>query len=101
MKIINRIIFSVCVLSCLTLSTAHASESGQTESETIVMYAKNKLIVENVAENTKIEVSNMLGVKVFTGKTTRKDRDTFDVGLNRGFYIVRVGCCEVKRILVK
>lgn len=104
MKHYIKHIFSVAVVMCLTISSITANAAGKEdevrESELIVNYDSGRLTVRGVEENTRVEVTNMLGVKVFSTITTNQHKTDFNLSLRKGLYIVRVGA-EVKRIVVK
>lgn len=99
-----RHIISVAVVMCLTTSSITANAAGRDdevrEADLVVNYDSGRLTVKGVEENTRVEVTNMLGVKVFTAITTNQDKTDFSVFLRKGIYIVRIGA-EVKRIVVK
>ncbi|MCQ2207284.1 MAG: T9SS type A sorting domain-containing protein [Paludibacteraceae bacterium] len=103
MKHYIKHIISVAVVMCLTISSITANAAGKEdevrESSLIVNYDSGRLTVKGVEEHTRVEVSNMLGVKVYTAVTTQ-DKTDFNIFLRKGLYIVRVGA-EVKRIVVK
>ena len=99
-----RHIISVAVVMCLTTSSITANAAGRDdevrEADLVVNYDSGRLTVKGVEENTRGEVTNMLGVKVFTAITTNQDKTDFNIFLRKGIYIVRIGA-EVKRIVVK
>ena len=99
------IIAFMMTVGMMNISTATCNDAiDSKESDSVVICynsATQKMIVSNADENVKIEVSNMLGVKMFSGRMTKPHKDTFDVKLTKGFYVVRIGCCDVKRIVVR
>lgn len=97
MRNIKNKIFSLAVVMFFSIFAANATENESVE----ISYDRNKLKVENISEDTQIVVSNMLGVKLFVGKTSKNNNDEFELALKKGLYIVRIGCCDVRRIVVK
>lgn len=102
MRTIVRHIFTVAVVVCFALSatTVNAANDELPKSELVVSYDSGHLMVKGVEESTRIEVTNMLGVKVFSAVTANQSKNDYSVILRKGLYIVRVGE-EVKRIAVK
>lgn len=93
-KKIRLILIAVVALFCQMNVEAAEKEDCQ------VSYQNNKLTITGVAENTPVEVTNMLGLKVLTFKTVNgKNEVTADLG--KGFYIVRIGYQTIKRIIVR
>ncbi len=105
MKKTFKHILSVAVVMCLTIGSTTASAAVKDDeqakpSELVVSYDTGRLIIKGVEEKTRIEVSNMLGVKVFSGTVSSSDKNDFNINLRKGIYIVRVGA-DVRRIAVK
>lgn len=102
-KFIPKLLF-VAVVMCLTFGTTAVSaapaDEQVKEAEMIVNYDSGRLIVKGIGEKTRVEVSNMLGVKIFSAVTNNQDRNEFNISLRNGIYIVRVGA-EVRRIAVR
>lgn len=103
MKKLTKHILSLAVVMCLTMSTTANASSRDEESvktELFVTYDSGRLVVKGIEERTRIEITNMLGVKIYSGIASSSDRNEFSVSLRKGIYIVRAGG-EVKRIAVR
>ena len=97
-RLIQYLISAVVVFTMAFTQSAYAAENDR--QDVSVVYSSNKLTIEGAPENTTVEVSNMLGVKVFITKTTNQYKNEYTVSFSKGFYIVRVGS-DVKRIVVR
>lgn len=98
---LNRLFFTVCMAATLFAAplTAHASEpfapAGIEEAVaeikiTVNNNSNNQEVRVQDADGQKLEVYNVLGVKVATFRIDSNDK-TFTLGLQRGCYILKVG----------
>lgn len=89
----------MCLALASTTATA-AVDDQQKEPEMMVNYDSGHLTVKGLAEMSRVEVCNMLGVKVFSATALSQERNDFNIFLHKGIYIVKVGA-EVRRIAVR
>lgn len=64
-----------------------------------VSVADKVLYINGATAGTEIVIMNMLGDRVFQS-TTKSDKETLDLNLRNGFYIVKVGTA-LKKIIIK
>lgn len=102
-RMIKKVLAIVLILSLFSPVFAQKSEKAvvpvaQEQSITIAVKNKN-MTIQNVKTGDKIEILNILGVKVIEKRT---DSTTFEMLLDlpQGYYIVKVGSL-VRKISLK
>ncbi len=97
---LNRFIFAICLAAAFTAapSAVQAFDANVAEIEEAVGEAKitvnnnsdNQEVRVQDAESQRLEVYNVLGVRVASYRVDSNDK-TFTLGLQRGCYILKVG----------
>ena len=97
---LNRFIFAICLDAAFTVapSAVQAFDANVAEIEEAVGEAKitvnnnsdNQEVRVQDAESQRLEVYNVLGVRVASYRVDSNDK-TFTLGLQRGCYILKVG----------
>lgn len=72
---------------------------SEKETEISISVFNNTLYVINAAENSYLEIRNMLGEKVFESYIN-SDKEEFYLNLKKGFYIIKIGDI-LQRIIIK
>ena len=76
-----------------------AQKDAQKETEISVSVTSNRIYIFNAVQGSEFVIKNMLGEKVIKG-TIKNEKDTYDLNLNSGFYIIQVGDV-LKRVIIK
>lgn len=97
---LNRFIFAICLAAAFTVapSAVQAFDANVAGIEEAVGEAKitvnnnsdNQEVRVQDAESQRLEVYNVLGVRVASYRVDSNDK-TFTLGLQRGCYILKVG----------
>ncbi|MBO4806678.1 MAG: T9SS type A sorting domain-containing protein [Paludibacteraceae bacterium] len=97
----KHILATILMSMSLCLGNVMAQEqTDQTKSLTVsVSMADNILYVTGAPIGSEIVIMNMLGERVYQG-STKNEKESFDLNLRNGFYIVKVGNV-LKRIIIK
>lgn len=75
-------------------------QAEQTKASTVsVSMADNILYINGAPLGSEVVIMNMLGERVYQS-STKNEKETLDLNLRNGFYIVKVGNV-LKRIIIK
>lgn len=102
-RMVKKILIIVLIVSLFSPVFAQKSEKAVVpvaQEQTMSIAVKNKnLTIQNVKTGDKIEILNILGVRVLEKRT---DSTTFEIQLDlpQGYYIVKVGSL-VRKISLK
>ena len=95
---LNRFIFAICLAAAFTAAPSAVQAANVAGIEEAVGEAKitvnnnsdNQEVRVQDAESQRLEVYNVLGVRVASYRVDSNDK-TFTLGLQRGCYILKVG----------
>ncbi len=62
----------------------------ETEEQTKIKISENRLIIENLKEDSILEVFSIVGVKVYSIKI-KAGTNEYPLNLPKGYYIIRIG----------
>lgn len=62
----------------------------ENKQETKISFSDNRLIVENLQEDSVLEVFSIVGMKVFSINITAGTNE-YPINLPKGYYIIRIG----------
>ena len=79
---------------------ANLESEGKKSTEISISVFNSKLYVFNAPENSRLEIRNMLGEKVYESSISNSDQEEFYLNLKKGFYIVKIGN-TLQRIVIK
>lgn len=60
------------------------------EQETKISFSDNRLIIENLQQDSILEVFSIVGVKVYSIKI-KAGSNEYPINLPKGYYIIRIG----------
>ncbi len=93
---LNRFIFAICLAAAFTAAPSavqafdgHEEAVGEAQI-TLNHTSHNQEVRVQDAESQRLEVYNVLGVRVASYRVDSNDK-TFTLGLQRGCYILKVG----------
>lgn len=62
----------------------------ETEEETKISISENRLVIENLKQDSILEVYSIVGVKVYSIKI-KAGTNEYPLNLPKGYYIIRIG----------
>lgn len=67
----------------------------ETEEETKISISENRLVIENLKQDSILEVYSIVGVKVYSIKI-KAGTNEYPLNLPKGYYIIRIGSITKK-----
>ncbi|ULB35427.1 MULTISPECIES: T9SS type A sorting domain-containing protein [Proteiniphilum] len=75
------------------------NEKEESQDETIIKLVENRLKIENLPENSLLEIFNIMGVKVYNRRINAGTNE-YTLALPRGYYIIKIGKIT-KKVAIK
>lgn len=93
----KKILYTSLIILFLGIGTTKSYSYNQSDiimtenkQETKISFSDNRLIVENLQEDSVLEVFSIVGMKVFSINITAGTNE-YPINLPKGYYIIRIG----------